>query len=129
MHTDRPYWKRWEKTDRYNTKYNYFFYGWTEDSRLKREHNDPNKNVIFINGWYRHLLGIPYEATANHVETVNIKVRKVNPIMLFLVVLYAYPFNHPQNLVRLTGMLAIIGLGLIGTYRIRAWFVWTYRAS
>jgi hypothetical protein len=105
LYADPHYWERWT-TEKYPEYSSY--------PRLHDEKKADDARVIFINGWYRKLLGIQNVATAKKAKPVKMNVSIVkNSLFLFLVVwLYKYPFNHPQNLVRLTAMIAIIGLGL-----------------
>jgi len=63
-------------------------------------------NFVFINGWYRRLLGIK-GSPPWIIRDLKIKRRR-NPYAL----LYKYPRNHPQTLVLTSSMLGIIGVGL-----------------
>lgn len=68
-------------------------------------------NVIFISAWYRNLLCIGGIGTPMIID-LSLESRKSGSLRELWALLYQYPRNHPQVVVRTANMLAIIGFGL-----------------
>lgn len=84
---------------------------YADDTYLNKRKTDPNfcthsDTLIFLSAWYRNLLGIE-----NKLGSIKLDIKPVHPLAL-VALLYRYPRNHPQALVRAANMMAIIGVGL-----------------
>lgn len=64
-----------------------------------------DKDLVFINGWYRQRLGIPRNSCSEH--DLQIEIAKFLVLSQFCACL-----QHPQSVVFLATVLAILGLGL-----------------
>jgi hypothetical protein len=92
---------------------------WNEVTR-QRQGVDPSVKpinfdsgaLIFLNQWYRILLDVKRDKTAE----LSITPVKQSGLRARWIALYSYPRQHPQLVARSAGMLAIIGfaLGLVG---------------
>ena len=70
-----------------------------------------DRNVIFISEWYRLLLGTIIGEVIEIDPDVNVKLLNPGSPRELWALLYLYPRNHPQAVVRTASMMAIIGFG------------------
>ena len=89
---------------------------WEETRKVKGSELE-DCNVIFISAWYRHSLGIEEEKFPVIIDLDDVKLLHPGSPRNLWALLYQYPRNHPQALVRSASMMGIIGfgLGVIGT--------------
>src|SRR5260221_5205006 len=71
----------------------------------KEVETDSDTPLIFISAWYRNLFAM------NKLESITLDIEPVSSLNL-VTLLYRYPRDHPQALVRAANMMAIIGFGL-----------------
>lgn len=78
-------------------------------------------NLVFISEWHRLLLG------TNIGEIIDLKIDPLKGLWKLLALLYLYPRDHPQAVVRIASLLGFIGLGLgvigvgLGVIGIKDW--------
>ena len=89
----------------FNSKKVYCEALYVDDYYLDRFKIDSTKDLIFINAWYRQRLGIPRDPCSE--QDLQIAVAKFPLLSQFCACL-----QHPQSVVFLATVLAILGLGL-----------------
>ncbi len=107
LFADRYYLKKWEEK-------------WKDQGKELEE-----CNVIFISTWYRYLLGVKNK----EIVELNVKPLDQRSLRELWALLYLYPRNHPQAVVRTANMVGIIGFGSgvigigLGVVGIQDWLV------
>ncbi len=70
-----------------------------------------NDSVIFISAWYRYLLRLSSDDIGKIID-LDVEPLDSGSLRELVALLYQYPRNHPQAVVRTASMMGIIGFGL-----------------